>query len=97
MNKIKEVTKNFFVCGILMVIAGIALFAVSKKTFGVLAVACGVVFVVIGIVYLVKDLRDNSSQEQENGVVQITQSESVKITENRIKYSCKLVIFVIIF
>ena len=64
MNKIKEVTKNFFVCGILMVIAGIALFAVAKKTFGVLAVACGVVFIVVGVVYLVKDLRDDSSREQ---------------------------------
>ena len=56
MDKIKEVTKNFFVCGILMLIAGIALVAVGKRTFGVLAVVCAVVFVVLGIVYLYKDL-----------------------------------------
>ena len=62
MDKIKEVTKNFFVCGILMLIAGIALVAVGKGTFGVLAVVCAVVFVVLGIVYLYKDLKDNSEE-----------------------------------
>ena len=62
MDKIKEVTKNFFVCGILMLIAGIALVAVGKRTFGVLAVVCAVVFVVLGIVYLYKDLKDNSEE-----------------------------------
>lgn len=62
MDKIKEVTKNFFVCGILMLIAGIALVAVGKRAFGVLAVVCAVVFVVLGIVYLYKDLKDNSEE-----------------------------------
>ena len=62
MDKIKEVTKNFFVCGILMLIAGIALEAVGIRTFGVLAVVCAVVFVVLGIVYLYKDLKDNSEE-----------------------------------
>lgn len=63
MNKVKEVTKNFFVCGILMIVAGVALVAMSKKTFGVLSVVCGIVFCVIGVVCLVKDMRDDSQQE----------------------------------
>ena len=45
-----------------MLIAGIALVAVGKRTFGVLAVVCAVVFVVLGIVYLYKDLKDNSEE-----------------------------------
>lgn len=60
MNKVKEVTKNFFVCGVLMVIAGIALMALSKKGLGFTAVICGVVFLVIGIVFLLKDLKEDS-------------------------------------
>ena len=63
MDKIKEVTKNFFVCGVLMVIAGIALIAVSKKTFGALSVICGIVFLVMGVVYLIKDLKNDSKEE----------------------------------
>lgn len=62
MDKIKEVTKNFFVCGILMLTAGVALVAIGKRTFGVLAIVCAVVFVVLSIVYLYKDLKDNSEE-----------------------------------
>ena len=62
--KMKEVTKNFFVCGVLMIIAGIALIAVSKKTFGMIAVICGVVFLVIGVVYFIKDMRDGSKEKE---------------------------------
>ncbi|MGN0153428.1 MAG: DUF308 domain-containing protein [Lachnospiraceae bacterium] len=62
MNKVKEVTKNFFVCGVLMVIAGIALMALSKRGLGITAVICGVVFLVIGIVFLLKDLKEDSEK-----------------------------------
>lgn len=62
MNKVKEATKNFFVCGILMVIAGIALMALSKKGLGIAAVICGVVFLVVGIVFLFNDLKDDSKK-----------------------------------
>ena len=63
MDKMKEVTKNFFVCGVLMVIAGIALIAVSKKTFGTLSIFCGIIFLVMGVVYLIKDLKNDTKEE----------------------------------
>ena len=44
MNKIKEVTKNFFVCAVLMMIAGIALMVISKKGLGIAAIIFGLLF-----------------------------------------------------
>ena len=62
MNKLKEATKNFFVCGILMLIVGAALIALSKKIFGAFTLICGVVFLVIGIVFLLNDLREGDGK-----------------------------------
>ena len=62
MDKVKEITKNFFVCGVLMVIAGAVLIAISKQGLGMVSVLCGIVFLVIGIVFLVKDLKNASDQ-----------------------------------
>lgn len=57
MDKIKEATKNFFVCGVLMVIAGVALMVLSKKGLGITAILCGIVFLGMGVVFLLKDLK----------------------------------------
>lgn len=59
MDKIKEATKNFFVCGALMIIAGIALMVLSKRGLGIAAIVCGIVFLCIGVVFTVKDLKND--------------------------------------
>lgn len=59
MEKIKEATKNFFVCGILMLIAGTVLILISKFNLGVLAIVCGGVFIAVGVAFLVKDLKES--------------------------------------
>lgn len=56
MDRIKEATKNFFVCGILLLVVGIALIALSKTAIGVFSVVCAVVFLITGIAFLIKDL-----------------------------------------
>ncbi|MCI8508778.1 MAG: hypothetical protein HFJ06_09485 [Lachnospiraceae bacterium] len=62
MNKIKEVTKNFFVCAVLMMIAGIALMVISKKGLGIAAIIFGLLFLGIGIVFLIKDLKGDDDK-----------------------------------
>lgn len=54
MNKhLSAATKNYFICGILMLIAGIGLLLMDKINLGAGCVFFGVVFVVGGI-YLIK-------------------------------------------
>lgn len=62
MKKIKEVTKNFFVCAVLMMIAGIALIVISKKGLGITAIIFGLLFMGAGIVFLIKDLRSDEDK-----------------------------------
>ncbi len=58
----KEVTKNFFVCAVLMMIAGIALIVISKKGLGITAIIFGLLFLGTGIVFLIKDLKGNNDK-----------------------------------
>lgn len=62
MNKIKEVTKNFFVCAVLMMIAGVALIVISKRGLGITAILFGLLFLGIGIVFLIKDLKSEDKK-----------------------------------
>lgn len=62
MNKIKEVTKNFFVCAVLMMIAGAALIVISKRGLGITAILFGLLFLGIGIVFLIKDLKSEDKK-----------------------------------
>ncbi|MCM1159084.1 MAG: DUF308 domain-containing protein [Bacteroidales bacterium] len=62
MHKIKEATKNFFVCSVLMIICGIVLIAISQKGLGVVSVIFGLVFAGAGIGLLIKDLKEEPEE-----------------------------------
>lgn len=60
----KEATKNFFVCGVLMIIVGIAMIALSKMAFGIGCIVLGVIFLGAGFIYLKKDMSDKKESEE---------------------------------
>lgn len=62
MDRIKESTKNFLVCGVLMLICGAALIMVSRTGLGVTALLFGAIFIIAGIASLIKDLRGSSGK-----------------------------------
>lgn len=64
MDKLKEVTKNFFVCAILCIVAGVGLLFMSKMVMGVFTVVAGVAFLIIGIVMAVKDIKSEDTEQK---------------------------------
>lgn len=64
MDKLKEVTKNFFVCAILCIVAGVGLLVMSKMVMGVFTVVAGVAFLIIGIVMAIKDIKSGDTEQK---------------------------------
>ena len=53
-----ETEKNFLVCAVLMLIAGIGLIMMGENTFGIGTIVLGVVFAICAVVSIVKNKDD---------------------------------------